>query len=135
MNSTPARFTGAERQPAPPASPARGCSRFIVTFTDPQLQQCYQDNWTEAATLPDDLRRVGALIATHDWFQMVEGAHSPRVHETVEHLLLPDFRPGLRRWYQRPDAVMDRVAFVFRAQLSQLAGERFEPAVGTAGKV
>ena len=98
-----------------------------MNFTDPQLQQCYDGNFSEAPDSPDDLRQVRALIAAHDWFQMVEGSHSVRVHETIDRLLLPELRAGLRRWYQRTDAVMDRVAFEFRAQLSQLAGEQFEP--------
>jgi hypothetical protein len=69
-----------------------------VDFTDPQLQRCYDSNLGEAADSSDDLRQVSALIATHDLFQMLEGSHSSRVHETIEHLLLPGLRPALRRW-------------------------------------
>ena len=94
-----------------------------MKFTDPQLEKCYNSNLDEAADSSEDLRQVRALIATPDLFQMLEGAHSSRVHETIENLLLPSLRSALRRWYQRTDAVPDSVTVEFRAQLSQLAGE------------
>jgi hypothetical protein len=102
-----------------------------VVFADPQLQKCYDSSLSEAADSAGDLRQVRALIATHDLFQMLEGAHSARVHETIEHLLLPGLRPGLRRWYQRTEAVPDRAAVELKALLSQLAAERFDPTVET----
>jgi hypothetical protein len=67
-----------------------------MNFTDPQLQKCYERNFTEAGGFPDELRQVRALIAVYDVFQMFEGSHSSRVHETIEHLLAPELRPGLR---------------------------------------
>lgn len=102
-----------------------------VNFTDPQLQQCYDTQFGEATDASEELRQVRALIATHDVFQMLEGAHSSRVHEMLEHLLQPGLRAGLRRWYQRPDAGLDRAGVEFRTHLSQLAGERFGPASET----
>ena len=90
------------------------------------MQQCYDRNLVEASDASEDLRRVRALIATHDLFRMLEGSHSTRVHETIKHLLSAGLRPGLRRWYQRSGAETDSAAIEFRKQLSQLAGERLE---------
>lgn len=97
-----------------------------MNFTDPQLQKCYDSHFNGAGGFSDELRQVRALIAVHDWFQMLEGPHSSRVHETMENLLLPELRPGLRRWYQRSDADKDTSAVALRDQLSQLAGEKLE---------
>jgi len=97
-----------------------------VNFRDTQLQQCYDRNLGEAGDASGDLRQVRALIATHDFYQMLEGAHSLRVHETMEHLLSPGLRPELRRWYQHAGAGTDSAAIELREQLSQLAGERLE---------
>ena len=97
-----------------------------MNFTDPQLQKCYDRNLAEAAESSGELRQVGALIAAHDVFRLMEGPHSPRVHEAIEHLLLPALRPVLRNWYRRPDAETNSAAIEFRDHLSQLAGERLE---------
>ena len=97
-----------------------------MNFTDPQLQKCYESNLTGAGGLSDELRQVSALIAAHDLFQMLEGSHSARVHETIERLLLPELRLALRCWYQRSEADLSSAAAGFRDQLSQLAGERLE---------
>ncbi len=97
-----------------------------VNFTDPQLQKCYAGNFTEAGGFSDERRQVRALLAVHDLFQMLEGPHSSRVHEVIEHLLLPGLRPELRRWYQRSGADLNPAAIEFREHLSQLAGERLE---------
>ena len=72
------------------------------------------------------MRQVCALIATHDLFQTLEGPHSVRVHETIEHLLSPGLRPVVREWYRRCGPELDRAAIEFRDLLSQLAGERLE---------
>jgi len=96
-----------------------------MDFTDPQLKDCYDRNLAESSGCPADLRSVGALVAAHDLFQLMEGAHSPRVHETIERLLLPALRPELRSWYQRPDAPTDSGTVEFREHLGRLAGERF----------
>ena len=97
-----------------------------MNFKDTQLQQCYDRNLVEAGDVSEDFRRIHALIATHDFYQMLEGAHSTSVHETIEHLLSTGLRPGLRRWYQRSGAGTDSAAIEFREQLSRLAGERLE---------
>ncbi|HKI68689.1 MAG TPA: hypothetical protein VKA67_03815 [Verrucomicrobiae bacterium] len=102
-----------------------------MNFTDPQLQKCYESNLAEAGSFPGEERQVRALIATHEVFLMFEGAHSSRVHETIEHLLLPGLRPELRRWYQRTDAEKDLSAVVLRDHLSQLAGEKLESTTNT----
>jgi len=97
-----------------------------MNFTDPQLQECYQRNFAEAGNPSDELRQIRALITVHDLFQMLEGSHSARVHETIEHLLLPELRPTLRSWYQRSDADRNPAAVAFRNHLSRLAGEKLE---------
>ena len=99
---------------------------LFVNFTDPQLQKCYESNFAEANALSNELRQVCALIRAHDLFQMLEGPHSARVHQTREHLLQPELRAGLRRWYQRSGADKDSAAVALRDQLSQLAGEKLE---------
>lgn len=97
-----------------------------MNFKDTQLQQCYDRNLVEAGDASGDLRQVRALIATHDFYQMLEGDHSARVHETMEHLLSAGLRPELRRWYQQPGAGTDYATVKFRDHLSRLAGERLE---------
>jgi hypothetical protein len=57
---------------------------------------------------------------------MLEGAHSARVHETIDRLLSAEMRPALRHWYGRSGLEMDLIAIEFRNQLSRLAGEQLE---------
>ena len=95
-------------------------------FRDPQLRQSYEDNFAAFSGIADELRQIYALIVAHDFFRLIEGVHSPRVHEAVEHLLLPHLRPVLRQWYRRSGSHMDRAALELRDYLSQLAGERLE---------
>lgn len=97
-----------------------------MNFRDRQLQKHYDQILGVAGDVSGDLRQVRALIATHDIFQMFEGPHSARVHETIEHLLSAPMRPGLRRWYQRTGARTDFATLEFRDQLSRLTGERLE---------
>ena len=97
-----------------------------MNFADPQLKECYDRNFEPVAGFSDEMRQVRALIATHDLFQMLEGPHSARVHETIEHLLSPGLRAGLREWYRRCGAELDRAAIDFRDQLSELAEEKLE---------
>ena len=97
-----------------------------MRFNDAQLQQCYDQNFAEANDGSEPLRRVHALIGVYDWFQMLEGQHSSRVHEVIDQLLLPELRAGLRGWYQRPGADIDYAAVEFRTQLNRLAGEQLE---------
>ena len=97
-----------------------------MNFTDTQLQACFERNFAEVRGSSDELRQVGALLATHDWFQMLEGSHSSRVHETIDLLLSPGLRRGLRNWYRRSGADMSSTAIEFRDRLSQLTGEMLE---------
>jgi hypothetical protein len=96
-----------------------------VNFTDPQLKKYYESTLDEATDFSFVMRQVGALINTHDFFQMLEGPHSARVHETVQHLLSPEMRPGLRRWYLIDDSDTDPSAAAFRDQLGRMAKEKF----------
>jgi hypothetical protein len=59
---------------------------------------------------------------------MLEGPHSARVHETIERLLSPGLRSGLRDWYRRPALHLEAAAAQFRDHLSRMAGERLEHA-------
>lgn len=97
-----------------------------MNFKDTQLQKCYDVQLVAAGETSDELRQVCALIATHDLFMAFEGAHSARVHETIECLLSAQMRPALRRWYQRPGAATDCATVEFRDQLNGLAGERLD---------
>ena len=96
----------------------------IVNFADTQLQACFERNLAEVDTT-DELRQVRALMVTHDWFRMLEGPHSGRVHDTIDTLLSRDLRSGLRRWYRRPGVSLSTEAKSVRDHLSQLAGENF----------
>ncbi len=97
-----------------------------MTFQDSQLQQCYDAHLGKVSNSLGDLGPVYALMATHNWFAMLEGAHSARVHETIECLLSDQMRPALRRWYGRSGLEMDLIGIEFRNHLSRLAGERLE---------
>jgi len=96
-----------------------------VKFTDTQLQKCYENNFAEAKDSSDVLRQIHALMAARDLFHMLDGPHSLRVHEAIEHLLLPELRPGLRQWYRRRGTDLDATTAEFKDQLSQLTGESF----------
>ena len=98
-----------------------------VTFTDTQLQACFERNFADTEAT-DELREVRALMATHDWFRMLEGPHAQRVHDTIDLLISQELRPTLHRWYRRPGASLDGdEAIALRNHLSQLAGEKLEP--------
>jgi hypothetical protein len=97
-----------------------------MNFSDLQLEECYARNFTSVAGFSDEMRQVCALIAVHDFFAMLEGPHSARVHETIDHLLSPQLRSGLRDWYRRCGTELNPVAIDFRDQLGQLAGEHLE---------
>jgi len=99
-----------------------------MNFTDPQLQKCYEKHFAEACDVSAELRQVRALIAAHELFQMLEGPHSSRVHETIWHLLLPKLRPALRCWYRRSGAAKNSTIVALRDHLSRLAGETLENA-------
>jgi len=96
-----------------------------VKFSDAQLQRCYEINLAEAKDSSDSLRQIHALIAARDLFHMLDGPHSARAYEAVEHLLQPGLRAGLHQWYERPGAGLDAAAAEFKDQLSQLSGEKF----------
>ena len=97
-----------------------------MIFTDSQLQKCYDQKLAVAKDASEPLRQIRALIEVYDWFQMLEGQHSPRVHELIDHLLLPELRVGLREWYQRPGAETDSATIEFRTQLNRMTGEQLE---------
>ena len=97
----------------------------VLNFTDTQLQACFESNLAETDAA-DELRQVRALMATHDWFRMLEGGHSERVHDTIELLLSRELRPDLHRWYRRLGAALDGEGLTLRNHLSRLAGEKLE---------
>jgi hypothetical protein len=97
-----------------------------MNFEDHQVRECYERNLSEMAGSTDAVREVSALIATHDFFQMLEGPHSSRVHETMDLLLSLELRPRLREWYRRSNADLNATELVFRSELNVLAGEKLE---------
>jgi hypothetical protein len=98
-----------------------------VTFTDTQLQACFERNLRETEAT-DELRQVRALMATYDWFTVLEGPHAQRVHDTIDLLLSRELRPSLQRWYRRPGACLEGAEVIaIRDHLSQLAGEKLGP--------
>ena len=96
-----------------------------MTFTDPELQKCFDSSLAATAGLPVGQREVSALVEIHDLFQMMEGPHSLRVHEVIRHLLDPGLRPELRGWFLQPEKIQDRLSIRFRDQLGRQAGEVF----------
>ena len=94
-----------------------------MNFTDPELRKCYEASLAQVSGCPAELRSISALIAAHDTFQMLEGPHSARVHEAIQHLLLPRTRAALRLWYKRAGASDTPNTAELRMHLSQLAGE------------
>ena len=94
-----------------------------MKFSERQLSDCYQKNLVAARGFPAEVREVCALIGVQAVFRMLEGPHSPRVHEAITHLISPALRPALRRWYGEFGLDLDSDEIEFREQLSQLAGE------------
>ena len=64
-----------------PWRPMRAASfeRIIVNFDDTPLQICNENNLAAMRGAPAGLRRVRALIATHNVFKTLEGLHSSRL--------------------------------------------------------
>ena len=96
-----------------------------MKFTDIQLQQCYERNFVQITGLSNGLRQICALISVYDFFKMLEGAHSERVHETIELITSPQLRPALRQWYERGE-LLTVAEISLRDQLSQLTGEQLD---------
>jgi hypothetical protein len=97
-----------------------------VTFTDTQLQACFERNLA-GTDERDELRYVRALMATYDWFRVLEGPHGRRAHDTIDLLLSRELRPSLQRWYRQPGACLEGDgAVAIRDYLNQLAGEKLE---------
>jgi len=97
-----------------------------MNFSDPQLEECYARKFILASGYSDEVRQVCALIAVHDFFQMMEGPHSARVYETIDHLRSPNLRGGLRDWYQHCGVKLSPPELDFREQLSRLTRENLE---------
>jgi len=96
-----------------------------MKFTNIQLQQCYERNFVQISGLSDALRQICALISVYDFFKMLEGPDSSRVHEAIEFLTSANLRPALRQWYER-GAILTVAEMSLRDQLSQLTGEQLE---------
>src|SRR5579862_6121326 len=97
-----------------------------VNFSDSQLQKSYDLNLAAAAGSSEAVREVCALIAVYDFYQMIEGPHSARVHEIMDRLMSPQLRSGLRDWYRQCGSRLNATAMAFRDQLNVLAGEKLE---------
>ncbi len=95
-----------------------------IDFTDRQLRECYHGNLAEGCDFPDEVRPVYALITAHNLFRLLEGPHSARAHEAIQHLLLPKLRAALRHWYQCFGSDTNAEATEFRNHLSLLSGEK-----------
>ena len=98
-----------------------------MKFKDVQLQHCYERNFVNSTGFPEDLREICALLAVYDYFRMLEGPHSERVHETLQTLISAEARPGLRQWYDRCGAEMSAAETAFRDHLCELIGDRLGP--------
>jgi hypothetical protein len=97
-----------------------------MNFSDSQLQKSYDLNLATIVGSSEEVREVCALIAVHDFFEIIEGPHSARVHEIMDRLLSPGVRAGLRDWYRQCDSQLNASAAAFRDKLNLLSGERLE---------
>jgi hypothetical protein len=101
-------------------------SEAKLKFKDEELERVYDLNFRAMQNLQDEgQRQVCGLLAAFDWFRLIEGEQSPQVLEAKDLLLSPEMRPALRRWYRRFGNDMNPGALELRAQLSELAGEKF----------
>jgi hypothetical protein len=98
---------------------------YAVDFTDPRLKRSYDNHFDEIQALSDEQRQVHALMGVYDLAQVLGGFDSPGVHETIWHLLLPQLRPELRRWYQRADPPKNDAAVLLRSYLNSFLREAF----------
>lgn len=97
-----------------------------MRFNDSELQRCYESNVADVGPAPGELCQVKALLTVRAIFANLEGVHSARVHETVEHLLSSELRPALRRWYRLVNGKLDTSELQFRDHLNRLTGEQLE---------
>gem|GEM_PF-1866141 len=97
-----------------------------MRLNDSQLPRCYESNRAASVNAPGEIHQIGVLLALHETYRMLAPPHSARVHETINHLRLPEARPALRRWYQHANGALDTAALAFRDHLNRLAGERLE---------
>ena len=84
----------------------------------------YHGNLAEGCDFPDEVRPVYALITAHNLFRLLEGPHSARAHEAIQHLLLPKLRAALLHWYRCFGDDANLEASEFRKHLSRLSGEK-----------
>lgn len=97
-----------------------------MNFSDSQLQQSYDLNLAAAVGSSEEAREVCALMAVHEFFEMIEGPHSARVHEIIDRLLSPGVRVALRGWYRQRGIRLDASASIVRNRLNLQTGERLE---------
>ena len=97
-----------------------------MNFRDTQLQKHYDQTSARLERSRGTCARCAPCIATHDVFQMFEGPHSARVHETIEHLLCGADAPRIAPVVSAPGARTDFATLEFRDQFSRLTGERLE---------
>jgi hypothetical protein len=99
---------------------------YPVDFTDSRLKSCYEDNFNELQTLPDEERQVRALIEVHDLAQALGGPNSVGVDEALWHLLLPKLRPELRQWFRHSESDKRATTVLLRKYLSDFLREDLE---------
>jgi len=97
-----------------------------VRFNDSQLRHCCESNLEASGTPRDAAHQVVALQAVQKTSLILEGAHSSRVHETTDVLLVCELRPELCRWYQRENGDRNAAAVSFRKRLNPSPGKRLE---------
>jgi hypothetical protein len=91
-----------------------------TTFADPRLQAQY-DQCLAVVPSSSAFPQVSALVALLDWLKLLEGQHSPSVHETLDQLRLPHRRLELSRWLQSSSS--SSKTGPLREQLVRLAHE------------
>jgi hypothetical protein len=95
-----------------------------VKFFNPELQQHFERVLPMTTSLPEEQRPICALMDAYSRFRLTHGEYSDVVRETLDSLLLPESRSGLRSWYRGKDN-MNPFAREFRDRLSQMAEETF----------
>jgi hypothetical protein len=96
-----------------------------MNIDDPDLKKHVERAAALIGGCPDHLRPIFGLFDALDAFYLKEGEQSPRVQETIRHLLSPEMRPALRDWYLSSGDNINKWALQWRTKLSIMAGEEF----------
>ena len=99
-----------------------------MTIRDDGLRERYVRSIAvcdEMQTLDPELKPIAALMDSYSVLSLLDGPESPSAKEAVEHLVSPELRTALRKWYSDFGQDMNPTACEFRDRLRKLSGESF----------